>query len=156
MKNLLTISVLIFVVLLSSCKKEEDSNTDKLCGKYWVITEATVDPSVPIVDEYGNITGYTNNIFAQLEPCDKDNVEKYNSDGTLIWDVRVKCDNNDVQSGSGTWVFNSDETILTETQGSESFSYNIIELTNSKFKFSEELNLGGINYILTITSVPED
>ena len=156
MKNLLTISLLIFVVLFNSCKKEEDSNTDKLCGKYWVITEATVDPSVPIVDEYGNIIGYTNNIFAQLDACNKDDVEKYNADGTLIWDVRGKCDPGEIQSGSGTWVFNSDGTTLAETVGNENFVYNIIELTNSKFKFSEELNLGGINYILTITCVPED
>jgi hypothetical protein len=155
MKNLLTISVLIFVVLFNSCKKEETA-IDKLCGKYWVITEAMVDPSVPIVDEYGNIMGYTNNIFAQLEPCNKDDVEKYNSDGTLIWDVRVKCDNYEAQSGNGTWVFNSDETILTEMVGSESYSYTIIELTGSKLKYNYEMNLYGVTYIMTITCVPED
>jgi hypothetical protein len=156
MKNLLTISVLIFVVLFNSCKKEEDSNTDKLCGKYWVITEATVDPSVPIVDEYGNIMGYTNNIFAQIEPCNKDDVEKYNSDGTLIWDVRVKCDINEAQSGNGTWVFNSDETVLTETVGNESYSYTIIELSGSKFKYNYEMTMYGVAYNLTITCVPEE
>ena len=155
MKTLLTISVLIFLVLLNSCKKEEESNTDKLCGKYWVITEATIDPSLPITDEFGNIIGYTSNIFAQMEPCDKDNVEKYNSDGTLVWDTRVKCDVSEVQSGTGTWIFNSDETKITETYGNESITYDIIELSNSKLKVNYEMDLLGVTYNLTITFVPE-
>ena len=155
MKTLLTISVLIFLVLLNSCKKEEESNTDKLCGKYWVVTEAIIDPSLPITDEFGNIIGYTSNIFAQMEPCDKDNVEKYNSDGTLVWDTRVKCDVNEVQSGTGTWIFNSDETKITETYGNESITYDIIELSNSKLKVNYEMDLLGVTYNLTITFVPE-
>lgn len=155
MKNLLIISSLILIALLNACKKEE-SNTDKLCGKYWVITEANVDPSVAIVDEYGNIVGYTNNIFAQLDPCNKDDVEKYNSDGTLIWDVRTKCESNEPQNGTGTWSFNSDETILTEKVGGHSYSYTIIELTNSKFQYNYEMNLSGVIYNMVITCKPED
>lgn len=155
MKNLLIISSLMFIVLLNSCKKEE-SNTDKLCGKYWVITAATVDPSVAIVDGYGNIIGYTNNIFAQLDPCDKDDVEKYNSDGTLNWNVRVKCNANDAQSGNGTWEFHSDETVIIERVGGNSYTYTILELTNSKFQYNYEMNLSGIIYNLVLTCEPED
>jgi len=155
MKNLLIFSGLMFIILFNSCKKEE-SNTDKLCGKYWVITEATVDPSVAIVDENGNIMGYTNNIFAQLDPCDKDDVEKYKSDGTLIWETRVMCNANDAPSGNGTWEFHSDETVIIERVGGNSYTYTILELTNSKFQYNYEMNLSGIIYNLVITCEPED
>ena len=152
----LTIVLLLALIFGYSCKKDENkSNTDLLTGKYWKMTAITIEPSIPVVDDYGNITGYTNDLFAQMQPCVKDDIQKYNSDGTYIWDAKVKCDVQDPQSGSGTWMFNTDETVVTETANGESMSYTIIELTDSKYKFSYDGVLDAVTYKLTVTSVPE-
>ena len=90
-----------------------------------------------------------------MESCDKDNVQKYASDGTYVWDAKTKCDVEDTQSGSGTWMFNSDETVITEKEDGESTSYTIIELTETKFKFRYDMVLDDVTYKLTATCVPE-
>jgi hypothetical protein len=155
MRKLITV-IILTLVLFNSCKKDEQkSNTDLLTGKYWKITELTVSPGFPVFDAYGNITGYTDDIYAQMEACAKDDTRKYNADGTYIWDAKIKCAVDDVQSGSGTWMFNTDETVITETGNGESISYTIIELTDSRYKFSYDMVLDAVTYKLTVTRVPE-
>ena len=132
--------------LLVSCAKEEPAapksktKTEMLTAHYWKLSAATIDPPI------GGIT----NLYAQLEPCVKDNIVKYNTNGTTFDDEGAsKCDPADPQTEQETWSFNSTETIITEN-GSDA---KLLNLTDNELKMSSVENIDGINYTLTITLV---
>lgn len=143
MKKLL-ITLTTFSLLFGSCKKEETpvnkSKTDLLCAHYWKLASATVNPpldidGVPVTD-----------IFATFDDCQKDDLTKYNTDKTVIYDEgATKCDPSASQTTSGTWSFNSDETILTENGDSG----NIAELNESSLIVKAVENIDGVNYTFT-------
>ncbi len=145
MKKIL-LSIAIIGTLFSGCKKEEKatpkSKTELLCAHYWKMTAATIDP--PLVINGTPI----NDFYAQLEACDKDNIVKYNSNNTVINDEgATKCDPASPQTTTGTWSFNSTETIITE----DGESADLLELNETTLKMSVIDNIDGINYKFTIT-----
>lgn len=152
-KSLLFTVLAVLVVLLSTCKKDE-SNTDKLCGKYWISTAVTIDP--PIIVGGTPITDF----FSQMAQCWKDDLQKFDKNGIYTFDEGAsKCAVNDPQTVTGTWAFNSDETIATVTWGGGSRSYTIISLSSSKLvaKYTElaDYGSGALNYTYTVTHVPQ-
>jgi hypothetical protein len=155
MKNLLLGTILLSTLVLNSCKKDDSkSNTDLLCGKYWKITAATIEPSLPIFNNT-DIIGYTNDLYSQWDLCEKDDIQKYNSDKTFVWDTKSKCDVSETQSGNGTWLFNSDETVITEKEDGVSTSYTIVELKDNSLKLSYDFKMGDVTYKISSTMIPE-
>ncbi len=145
--NLLLIASLVLVTL--SCKEDEDpSKKELLSGKNWVMVSQTVSPAI-------NFNGtLITDLFAQMDDCSKDDISKFNSNGTYTMEEgATKCDVNDPQVfDSGTWVFNSDETILVLTSPiNGTINAEIIELTSSKCVISQEETLDGIVYTITNT-----
>jgi len=159
--KLATPALLSVCFLFSSCQKDEKkpeptpapapappppTNTEKLTGKNFKITASTVDPAL-------NVNGtMITNYYAQMADCVKDDLYKFNSNLTATLDENaLKCNANDPQTLSGTWAWNTNETILTITFGTYVQSYNIITNDGTTLKFSYVLNDNGINYTFTDT-----
>jgi len=144
-----------FIVLLSgmilagtSCSKDEDEKTNKdlLVGKNWKMTVLTINPAVFGVTDF----------YAVLDACTKDDLTKFNSDGTVNFDEGAsKCDSGDPQTTYGTWSFNADQTVLSVTSEGLTEAYTISELTDTVLKFSytmvDDLGEGEKTYTLAVT-----
>jgi hypothetical protein len=139
---------------LTSCKKEEPikpkTKTELLCSSPWKIYEQTINPGIKIV---GGAT--ITDVFAQLDPCDKDDLVLYKSNGTATLDEGpTKCDPLDLQTSTFTWTFNLDETKLIE----DTDSYDIVQLDEKVLKASTIIDgadiggIAGVKYVLTSTS----
>jgi hypothetical protein len=72
--------------------------------------------------------------YAQfVEPCDKDDLVKYDGNKTGVYDDgTVKCDPKDPQTTNFTWSFDLSETKITE----DGETYDIDELTETTLKYS--------------------
>src|SRR5690606_39228689 len=92
------------------------------------------------------------NLYGQMEPCEKDDLVKFNADGSLISDEgATKCDADAPQTVSGTWVWNTDESIITITQDGTSQSFNILKNDGTTLQFTVVEEYGGTNYTVTYT-----
>jgi hypothetical protein len=136
MKKLILIAIACFSIL-SACKKDEDpSKTDLLCGKYWKMESLTAKAGTLSID-----------MLNTIDACDRDDIMKFNNNGTYVTDTKMKCDISEPQSTTGTWSFNSDETILTQDQD----SFKIEALTGSTMKLTYTGISDGV--LVTITAV---
>ena len=149
MRKLNLILIVSLFLAAFSCKKDDaPTKKDLLCGKNWMLTAETVSPAI-------NFNGILiTDLYAQLDDCTKDDISKFNTNGTYTFEEGVtKCDVNDPQVwDSGTWVFNSDQTILVLTSPSMgTVNAEIIELTSSKIVISQESTIDGIKYTITDT-----
>ncbi len=128
-----------------ACKKDDDkSNSEQLVDKNWRMVAFTSDPAI-------NIGGIQfSDLYAQLDDCDKDDLIIFKSGGAVNNDEGPsKCDPSDPQTTTGTWVFNTDETILTV----DGESWTILELDDDdlKVKYTGDPFGGGFNTTLTAT-----
>lgn len=147
------------IIPISSCKKDKEevkTNTDLLTQHTWKMSAVTVDPSFPILNDQGEIIGYTNDLYSQLPDCSKDDTQKYNSNGSYIYDEGdTKCSPDDPQTSTGSWVFNPSETTITETDSQgDTFSYDVIELNDNTLKVSYSFQDGSVTYTFTVTFKP--
>ncbi|PBQ30404.1 hypothetical protein CNR22_01035 [Sphingobacteriaceae bacterium] len=146
-------------LFFTNCKKDEkdpepeptptpvvQTNTEKLTGKNYKMTAATVEPAIfGITDFYG-----------QMTDCEKDDLVRFDTPNIYKDDEGpTKCNTNDPQTTSGTWVWNTDETILTITSGSENTSYNVLQNDGTTLKVKYTENINGTNYALTATYVKQ-
>ena len=151
-KTIALSTTLILSLVLASCKKDETvialTKTQILCGKNWKVTTLTVDPARPYVLFGPNVTDW----YAQRDACVNDNLYYYNSDGTMKLDEgATKCNTSDAQTMSGTWTFNTDQTVITQTIGSNTTSYKIVELSVTTMKATYVETVLGTTYTFTIT-----
>lgn len=142
-------------LLFPGCKKEKTepepepiqaTNTERLTGRNFKMTAATIDPPVLGVTDY----------YAQMPDCEKDNLIRFDTPDIFKEDEGpTKCNTNDPQTKTGTWTWNPDETILTISIEGATQSWDV--LTNNgttlKVKYTEQIN--GINYSLTTTLVKQ-
>lgn len=138
---------LMVVLAMASCKKDDPTTTELLIDSDgWILVSMTVDP--PIVDP---ITGTSiTDFYAQMDACDKDDITIFQDNGTYITDEgATKCDPNDPQTETGTWVLSADEKTITI----DGESWTIESLTKSSmrvtFPFDEPYT--GITYTMTAT-----
>ena len=132
-----------------SCKKDDaPSKKDLLSGKNWMLVSETISPAI-------NFNGILiTDLYAQMDDCTKDDISKFNANGTYtLEEGATKCDVNDPQVyDSGTWVFNSDQTILVMTSPTNgTLNAEIIELTSTKCVVSQESTINDIKYKITDT-----
>ncbi|MEZ4933028.1 MAG: DUF5004 domain-containing protein [Saprospiraceae bacterium] len=148
-KALLAMVGLFALLFTTSCKKDDEATPDKtkiLTGGSWHLTAMTVDPAI---DWFG--TPITN-VFSQLPTCVKDDLAIFKTNGTVNYDEGPsKCDPNDPQTTSGTWAFNTDETILSITSEGETESWDISALTKDTFKAVYQQVEEGITYTFSVT-----
>jgi len=152
--------LLLGSVLLTNCKKDEKdpeptpapapvvlTNTQKLTGKNFKLTALTVNPGIDI-----GIAVITD-IYAQLEACSKDDIMTFNTNGTFTDDEGgSKCDPADPQTTTGTWVWNTNETVLTITEtGSTPTSITIVTNDGTTLKGTMTEVDAGVTYVYTIT-----
>ncbi|MFM6982988.1 MAG: DUF5004 domain-containing protein [Chitinophagaceae bacterium] len=145
MKKLL-LSMVLLSLFVGGCKKEETtvpkSKTELLCAHYWKVVSLTVNPPLDIDGTP------VSDLLSIMDDCNKDDLVKYNTDKTLIYDEgATKCDPASPQTSSGTWSFNSDETILTE----DDEDLSLIELNESNLKLKIVQTIAEVDYTYTIT-----
>ena len=143
--------ILVIVTIAFSCKKDsKKTNNDYLIDKYWIQTGLTVDP--PILIGGTSIT----DVWSQVPTCQQDDLQKFSNGGVYTSDEGAsKCSPNDPQTTTGTWSFNSDQTILSITKNNQTVSYTIVELTGSTAKLKYSAVQNQIMYTYTITAVPK-
>ena len=131
MKNQKSILIILFVSILSfsSCKDDDDAsgnpataeqtNTEKLCGKNFIITDFTlIENGVTIM------SGLDSNLFS---PCEIDDIFRYETNGTAtINDGATKCDPTNPQIETSTWAFYDSETKIIFEPGPDADTNDII------------------------------
>ena len=146
----------IATTLFNGCKKEDKApevvtpaptKTELLTGKNWRMTALTVNPGIDVSGTI--ITDW----YSQLQSCEQDDLVKFNTNGSYTDDEGVtKCNSSDPQTSTGTWVFNTNQTIITQ-DGTD--SYTITELTSTTLKMSivinEDNGSGPLNYTYAAT-----
>ena len=118
--------LLLFLALaaisFSACKKDSDPE-DLLTGKScWVMVKSEV------------LNTSTNQWEEDIiEACSQDDCSNFNTDKTFTVDEgSTKCDPDDPQSTSGTWLLSEDGKTLTITEDNVSLPFTVTELSSSK------------------------
>jgi len=147
MKQLLkfTIFFLLAIVGFVSCKKDKDDHvtktkTELLTTGTWKYTACIVSPAY---DYYGNGNPVTD-IFAIMQPCEKDDFEVFKTNG--VWEYNegpTKCDQSSPQIVySEPWSFTANETkVIVGT-----VECTILELTETTLKLRYTFEDAGITY----------
>jgi hypothetical protein len=154
--NQFTMSVVLSCTLFTACRKDsksenspvvQESNTQKLTGKKWCISAATVTPGIS--DGSG---GFLTDFYKLVAPCDRDNYIIFKADGTLEDNAGDwKCNLTDKQSTSDIWSFVDNETKLNIGSGVDVFDIVLLDATNLKLH-QEYIDAGIIqNYNITFT-----
>ncbi len=139
---------LVIAFSISSCKDDDvtPSKTEILTSKSaWKITGSTSNG----VDD-----------FSTWSDCNKDDLLKFSKDGKLTVDEgSTKCDQDDDQTVTGTWVFQEGETKLKFTFDGDDEIYTIDELNTSSMKISYSYsdNINGVSFTIknVITLTPQ-
>ncbi len=123
------------------------TNTQKLCDKNFKVTAISVNPG--FFDGNATITDwYASSYFPQ---CQKDNLINFKTNGTCIEDESTVVCSGSAQSTPGTWLWNTNETILTITQGTVVSSINVITNDGATLKGTVTETANGTNYVFTYT-----
>lgn len=116
----------------------------------WKTASMIIEPALEI---NGKLTTDFN---SQFDACDKDDLTKFNLDGSINDEGPTKCDPTDDQTWPFVWNFDVAEKILV-WDGEE---YTIVQLDENKFTISEKLlgddldnGQSGVTYTLTINMV---
>jgi VCBS repeat-containing protein len=126
MKNFrLLFLLLVLVTAFVSCKKDKDpappTKTDLLTAKTWKISTSTVNPAVDygVVNQAGDTVVFTVTDILDFytkvgATCNNDNTIKFNKTPNSYTreDGATRCSPNVSVLETGTWTFNSDETVL--------------------------------------------
>ncbi len=140
---------------LASCNKDKDpkakSKEDLLAEKKWKTTALTINPGI-----VHPITGATvTDLYTQIyKDCNRDDYVQFMKNGQYISDQgTTRCDATDPQTETGTWVFNGDKTKVTITSGGESYTADILELTDNtvKLQYTFRDDDSGLNYMFSET-----
>ncbi len=132
--TLFGIALIATFAFFTSCSKDStttpnptETNTQKLVGKNWFLSAATINPGFP--DGMG---GTITDFYAFMDDCEKDDFTNYNANGTYISDEGVSiCDTTSAQTTPGTWKFTNNETKLLMD---DSTSLGIVQLEASIMK----------------------
>lgn len=104
-KKTISFSFIAVIVCLNACKDDDEttvslSNTDLLTEKNFVETNYLL-----------TVDGVTEETFADLDDCDKDDFTRFEKTGVVTFDEgATKCDSLAPQTQTYSWKFLSDET----------------------------------------------
>lgn len=156
MKRTLLFCCVAAAGLLAACKKDSadpaatgpSAKTTALLNKRWGLTAATA--------QQGSIT---QNAFAQLQACHKDDYLRFNDDHTVdANEGSLKCDSTDPQSRPGTWelVANESKLLLTTSlfgTGGAALT-DIVELSATRMVLRGTVVDSGVTTTYTATLTP--
>jgi Domain of unknown function (DUF5004) len=145
---------------ISSCKKDKEeetvtpaptpapTKTELLTGKNWKLVAATINPAIELSPGV-----FVTDWYAQIQPCEQDDIQLYNTNGTYSIDAKVKCLPTDPATTTGTWIFNSAQTIITTDAGTaDATDFTILQLDATTLKGVVALDIGtGVIYTITAT-----
>lgn len=158
MKNsikLLSLLAIASIFVLSSCKKDETtkSPTEYLTAGNWKVTGMTINPGIEVA---GIVI--TDIYYLMVQDCAKDNLIKFNTDGSVTDDEgATKCSSDDPQTTTdGTWTLSTDSKTLTiYYPESDPAPATIVSLNGTKLvvtsQLLEDFGFGETNYTATIT-----
>ncbi len=128
MRTLKLFLISIFLIGISSCKKESSNSENTfelLTSGSWKVIEQSWNP---------NNTGWSD-IYSSIPTCLKDNTITYRSDLTLLDDEGpTKCNISDQQTITGTWSLYSNNTKYSVNWNGKTIEYEILELTTQTLK----------------------
>ena len=148
MKKLLFLG-LSLIVLSTACNKSSNdgkSRKENLTSGKWYVRASTI-----------HITGFgidsTQDVFAAMPACQKDNFIQFDSDGTGVSDEgATKCDTSAPQTTPGTWKFIDNDTRLVVAEaGAMPDTLNVTELNESTLKTTSSYSLLGLTISAIIT-----
>jgi len=157
-KGIFYFACTIVLLNLFSCTKEEDSASDILQSKSWVIIKWTVSPGVDIGG--GNII---TDITSFQASCVRDNIISFKSDHTVSRDEgATKCEASDPQvKADGTWDLSFDGKYIYLINTSLSQGQGTIQAKVNKLDASElnatlpNLLVNNTPVSMTISCVPK-
>ncbi len=119
------------MMVFSSCRKEEKGPVDYLTEGEWKVTDVELNPGITI----SGIT-ITHVLDFLGDECSKDNLFKFNTDGTITEDEGpIACD--PPSTTEGTWTLSEDGSSISAVfWGFDTGTADIIILNESTFKFS--------------------
>mgnify|MGYP006995651492 FL=1 len=154
----LSLLTLIVVIMMSSCKKDDETKTDVeyLSVGNWKTTACTVNPGIEMED--GTIiTDIYNSTRAGIgiPECSKDNLNSFIIDGEYIVDEgAMKCEPDDPQTISGTWILSVDGKTITITYDGIVVVLTLISINDStlvvSFPFYEDTDSPTATMTLTL------
>ena len=166
MKKLLLSLTVLSVIGFSSCsdKKTDDpqpkakSRTELLTSAHWQMIAGTIVPPITI-DIFGQTVTISDIFdFTGAEPCSKDDLQIFNTDGTITNDEGpTKCDPSDPQTSSGgTWAFFENDTKLRMIDDGDTTIINVTELSTTTLKGNtimelEDMNGNPVTHTITFT-----
>jgi hypothetical protein len=153
MKNTFTRTTTVILacsLLFASCKKKnDDDNNPKGKTKTELISTGTW--------KFSTATVNSADASMFLQTCQKDNILTFAANGTgAIAEGASKCNTGDPDSQPFDWNFASSETILHVsaiffTGGSN--DYNVLEVSETKLKGSQDIEIGGVSKTVVVTFV---
>ena len=147
MKKKITATLLatlsIFIIGLSSCKKDEDSAKDKFQNKDYYLTNS--------IEMENNVVVAT---YADLDQCEKDDFIRLNSNNTGYYSEGLtKCDPSDEQITNFTWSLSNDDKQLYVVIFFFNVSFNILQNDGTTLRLSTTSIEDGIVYTTELTYV---
>jgi len=129
----LTIGLLSLTVLFTACKKDKDApaiTKENIAGSYKVIAAVSKEEGQSEVDDY-----------AAWPACEKDDVEKFNLDGSYLHiDAATVCD--PAGDAESTWSVEGDTFSIGEQQYAVTkFDGSILELKFSDIGYTVKVTL---------------
>jgi hypothetical protein len=171
MKKLILSLTVLSVIGFSSCsdKKTDDptpgttttttkSKTELLTSAQWQLIAGTIVPPITI-DLFGQTITFSDLLeFEGSEPCNKDDIQLFNSDGTITNDEGpTKCDPADPQTTSGgKWAWMENETKLQVIDDGDTTLITVTELTATSMKGNSimefpDMNGDPVNHTITFS-----
>ncbi len=123
MKTVKIILCAFFAFIFITGCSDDESRSEMILGQWKVVAFSMV------------MTGSTTptDVFATFQACRKDDLNIFETGGVYKEDEGpTKCDPSDPQQTTGTWSFNSDETVLTLVSDGITTVINVTEMSKSK------------------------
>jgi hypothetical protein len=147
---LLSVLFVAFIsTFLTSCDEAPKTRTEMLTADIgWRITSCTCTPA------YFGSTNY----YSTFSSCSKDDIDFYYSTGEYIFDENTKKCGTKSYTDLGNWSLSADENTLfiDSSVGEDPREFNIIQLTETKFTYTEDVILDDKKlHTLTYTHIAE-
>lgn len=146
LKTLALMGVMCTLVVFNSCKKDDDDKKEETPAASaegtWKTTALTLTTTFSGMDT-------TENLYAQMEPCEKDDLLRFNADKTVTTlPGATKCDPSEPASeDGGAWSMSSDNKKLTTTDG----VYDVLTLNSTTLKLQMKDEDSGVKYTMNVT-----
>jgi hypothetical protein len=145
----LALIVLAIAFGFTSCKKDDDkkeeTTTASIVGT-WKLTAETVTVNIGGKDS-------TMDEYASLDPCEKDDLTRFNADNSLVSLAgATKCNPNDPGSEpSGNWALLSSNTKLRVIDSGDTTNADVLTLSNTTLKLKLTEDGGGFTFTILST-----